>query len=286
MFEAAARNLSFTAAAHEFNVTQPAISRMIGRLESHLGIRLFLRHPTGIELTEEGQILYKSIGNGFQQIEGGLDELRARSGQSGVVTISVSSAFAMHWFIPRFDGFRREFPDIDLRFQVIHGEPKGPFDAVDFGIHFSLHRNPEYQSWKLTDEIVLPVCSPGYLMTHGGLDDCTELGHHTFAHLTGPLRIPWQRFLADSGYPELGNARSLVFSDYALLIQAAIKGQGIALGWWHVVAHELQHEGLVPAGRKLMRTGDSYYLVARSSRPMRRSAEIVRDWLMTQIVDQ
>lgn len=283
MFEAAARLLSFTVAAHEFNVTQSAISRMIGRLERHLGVRLFLRSPAGIELTEEGRILYKAVSNGFQEVAIALDDLRARNGIDGIVTISVSSAFAMHWFMPRFDVFRREFPTIDLRFQLIHGEPDGPFHGVDFGIHFNPHPGPDHHSWKLIDEIVVPVCSPGYLRSHGNLDDCNDLRHHTLVHLSGPLRIPWHRFLAQTGYSGPIEAKSLIISDYALLIQAAIKGQGIALGWWHVVANELQHDGLVRAGSQYLRTGDQYCLVATSSRPMRKSAVILKDWLTAQM---
>jgi len=65
MFEAAARHLNFTSAAREFNVTQSAISRMIARLESHLDVKLFLRTPTGIELTDDGRMLYGAVGEGF-----------------------------------------------------------------------------------------------------------------------------------------------------------------------------------------------------------------------------
>lgn len=187
--------------------------------------------------------------------------------------------------MPRFGIFRSEFPEIDLRFQLIHGEPMGPFDGVDFGIHFNPHPGPDHHSWKLIDEIVAPVCSPGYLRAHGSLDDCDDLRHHTFAHLGGPLRIPWQRFLAQTGYPDQSGANHLIFSDYALLIQAAIKGQGIGLGWWHVVANELQHNGLVLAGSRYLRTGDHYYLVATSSRPMRKSAVILREWLIEQMAE-
>ena len=285
MFEAAARHMSFTAAASEFNVTQSAISRMIGLLEKHIGVRLLVRHPTGIELTDEGRILYRGVGNGFQQVEMALDELRERNGQRGIVTISVSSALAMHWFMPRFDFFRMEFPEIDLRFQLVHGEPRGPFDAVDFGIDFNPLSSPAFQSWKLIDEIVAPVCSPSYLASHGGIDGCPNLSHHTFAHLTGALRIPWHLFLAETGYPDLSGAKNMFFSDYALLIQATIKGQGIGLGWWHVVANELLHNGLALAGSKYLRTGHSYYLVATSCRPMRKPAAIVREWLICQMME-
>lgn len=283
MFEAAARHLSFTAAGREFNVTQPAVSRMIARLEAHLNLRLFHRLPTGLELTEEGRLLYRAVSTGFQQIEIALDELRAKGGTAGIVTISVSSAFAMHWFMPRFDLFRQACPEIDLRFQLVHGEPVGPLDGVDFGIRYNRQPGADHHYWKLIDEIVLPVCSPAYLAAHGGLDDCADLSGHTLVHLSGPLRVPWRRFLAETGYPPPAESRDLTFSDYALVIQAAVKGQGIALGWWHVVANELHQQGLVRAGSREFRSGDSYYLVASGARPLRKSAILVRDWLLAEM---
>lgn len=285
MFEAAARHQNFTAASREFNVTQSAVSRMIGRLEKHLDVKLFDRKATGLELTEDGALLFRAVGNGFLEIEAALEEISTRSGRDGVVTISLSSAFAIYWLMPRFSLFRESYPEIDLRFQLIHGEPIGPFEGVDLGIHRNPLDSDQYHSWKLADEIIVPVCNAGYLAAHGGLDDREDLRGHTLAHLSGAIRVPWQRFLADCGYPDSQGCRNLVFSDYALLIQAAIKGQAIALGWWHVVANELQQHGLMRAGRRDMRTGDSYYLVASAARPLRRPAALVRDWLIAQFED-
>lgn len=283
MFEAAARNLNFTSAAREFNVTQSAVSRMIARLESHLDVKLFVRSPIGIELTDDGRLLYGAVGGGFQQIEMALDDIRARQGEAGTVTLSLSSAFAMHWFMPRFDRFQASFPAIDLRFQLVRGEPSGPVEDVDLAIRYNQPPNVEQQSWQLMEEVVLPVCSPAYLAEHGSLDECTDLCRHTLAHLSGSIRIPWQRYLAQFDYPQPAGSRSLTFSDYTLVIQAAIKGRGIALGWWHVVAHELLQKGLVQAARHELRTGDYYYLVATARRPLRKSALLVRDWLLDEM---
>src|SRR5258706_5218517 len=61
VFDAAARNGSFTAAAVELNVTQPAVSRMLGRFEQHLGVRLFDRTAGGAILTEEGELIYRRV---------------------------------------------------------------------------------------------------------------------------------------------------------------------------------------------------------------------------------
>lgn len=283
MFETAARHLNFTHAAQEFNVTQPAVSRMIARLESYIDAKLFRRTPVGIELTDEGRLLFAAVGSGFHQIETALDDIKSRHGGAGTVTLSCSSAFSMHWFMPRFDRFHAAFPGIDLRFQLVRGEPSGPIEDVDFAIRYNQLPNVEQHSWELMEEVVLPVCSPAYLEEFGSLDDCTDLRHHTLAHLAESPRLPWYRYLSTFNYPSPAGSRSLTFTDYTLVIQTAIKGRGIALGWWHVVAHELLQKGLVHAGKHELRTGSHYHLVATKRRPLRKSAILVRDWLLDEM---
>lgn len=280
VFEAAARYLSFTRAAHELNVTQSAVSRMIHRLEAHLDTKLFLRNATGIELTEDGRQLYREVTGGFQRIEIALEDISAKHGDEGTVTLSLSSAFATHWFMPRLGQFQERFPRIDLRFQLVCGEPTGSVEDVDFAVRYNAEEDVDHQRWPLMDEEVIPVCSPAYLAAHGDLDGCSDLGGHTLAHLSGSIRIPWSHYLAAFDYPPLAGSRSLTFSDYSLVVQAAVSGRGIALGWWHVVAYELLQKMLVPAASGVLRTGRSYSLVASNSRALRKPAVLVRDWLL------
>lgn len=283
VFEAAARFLSFTRAAAELNVTQSAVSRMIGRLETHLDTKLFLRGPTGIDLTEDGRQLYHAVTGGFQRVEMALEDIRAKRGDEGTVTLSLSSAFATHWFMPRLGRFQERFPRIDLRFQLVCGEPTGSVEDVDFAVRYNPEEDADHQRWQLMEEEIFPVCSPAYREAHGDLDSCADLGGHTLAHLSGSVRVPWTRYLADFGYPPLTGSRSLTFSDYSLVIQAAVSGRGVALGWWHVVAHELLEGMLVPAASQVLRTGRSYALVATSRRAVRRPAALVRGWLLDEM---
>lgn len=285
VFEAAARYLSFTRAAAELNVTQSAVSRMIARLEAHLDTKLFIRSTSGLELSEDGRQLYQAVTGSFQHMEIAIEDIRAKHGDAGTVTLSISSAFAMHWVMPRLDSFQARFPNIDLRFQLVRGEPIGPIEDVDLAIRYNLAADNDQRRWPLMEELVLPVCSPSYLAAHGTLDDCRDLNGHVLAHLSGSIRVPWSRYLAEFDYPSPAGSRSLTFSDYTLVIQAAVSGRGVALGWWHVVAHALLQKELVPACRNTLRTGQSYYLVATSKRPLRKPAELVRDWLLSEMAD-
>ena len=285
VFEAAARYLSFTKAAVELNVTQSAVSRMIARLEAHLEAKLFIRNATGIELTDDGRQLYHAVTGSFQHIEMAIETIRARHGDAGMVTLSLSSAFAMHWIMPRLDRFQALYPSIDLRFQLVRGEPVGPVEDVDFAIRYNFPDDADHSSWPLMAEKVLAVCSPSYLAAHGAIEHGSDLARHSLVHLSGSTRIPWARFLAEFNYASPAGSRSLTFSDYSLVIQAAISGRGVALGWWHVVAHELLQKELVQAAPEVLTTGNHYFLVASNRRPLRKPAILVRDWMLSEMQD-
>ena len=160
VFDAAARNGSFTAAAAELNVTQPAVSRMLGQFEDYLGVRLFDRTNGRAALTEDGEILYRHVSDGFRSIEGGLIEIDRRRKGTETVTLSVSSAFTTHWLMPRIDKLQRQFPTVDLRFQLISGPLRGPVDNVDLGMRFRDRYDPERNGALVMKEVMLPICSP------------------------------------------------------------------------------------------------------------------------------
>src|ERR1700751_1146207 len=162
VFDAAARKGSFTAAAAELNVTQPAVSRMLGQLEDHLGVRLFDRTAGRAVLTEEGELLYRRVLDGFRSIESGLIEIERRRKGTETVTLSVSSAFTTHWLMPRIDRLQRDFPNVDLRFQLISGSLRGAVENVDLGMRFRDQADRDANGALVMKEVMLPICSPGY----------------------------------------------------------------------------------------------------------------------------
>lgn len=275
VFEAAARERSFTRAASELNVTQPAVSRMLGRLERHLGTRLFRRGSEGVTLTDDGQLLFRGVTDGFRDIDGALDELRRRQTGLDTVTLSVSSAFATHWLMPRIGALQQARPNVDLRFQLIPGPLKGPLDTVDFGMRYLGPGDSGFDTAFLVNEVVVPVCSPAYLDQH------RTAGEDTFIRLAGGPEDRTGRLHSDATVAADQRHR-LEFADYAVVLQAALLGQGIALGWINVVSHWLKTGALVPAGtpRRLERR---CCLVAPRQRPLRPAAAAIRDWFVAEM---
>nr|MBP9185057.1 hypothetical protein [Fuscovulum sp.] len=150
------------------------------------------------------------------------------------------------------------------------------------GLRYGVAEGEEVDHWPLVPEVVIPVCSPGYLAAHGPIDGPQGLSGHVLASLVGRMRIPWPRFLDLLGLGSLRDATELSFSDYALVIQGATKGQGVALGWWHVVAGEILAQALVPACGRMLQTEAFYNLVGRRSAVRRPAVQRVRAWLQAE----
>jgi DNA-binding transcriptional LysR family regulator len=279
VFDAAARNGSFTAAAAELNVTQPAVSRMLGRFEDYLGVRLFDRTAGGATLTEEGELLYRRVTDGFRSIESGLVEIERRRRGTETVTLSVSSAFTNHWLMPRIDKLQREFPNVDLRFQLISGSLRGAVENVDVGMRFRDRDDPETNGALVMKEVMLPICSPGYRDADASRKPAEG---RTIIKLADTPE-DWVTQYPGALTGRSGAAKALSFSDYAVVVQAALLGQGVTLGWITVVAHWLLTGALVPASASLVSTRRVCELVTPRNRPIRPVAVEIRDWIIAQM---
>ncbi len=160
IFEAVARSGSCSAAAREFNLTQPSASRNIALLEEHLGTPLFTRSAAGMELTREGQMLYQALGDGFHRVEAALHDIAALKNRKDVVELSLSTGFVTHWLVPRLPSFHQAFPSVDLRFQLISSHLRGGPGPVDLAMRMKGEHDSEYHSWHFAPELIIPVCSP------------------------------------------------------------------------------------------------------------------------------
>lgn len=281
VFEAAARTGSFTRAAGALNITQPAVSRMLGRFEAHLGVRLFERSVRGAVLTPEGEGLYRRVADGFRTIQAGVREVELRRGRAEPVTLSVSSAFTTHWLMPRIDRFQHRFPTIDLRFQLIAGSLRGPVENVDLGMRFLDDSDGVAPGALVLREIMLPVCSPRYRSPVAGKRRAVEDGVTAIQLTDSPS--DWIGEYFARGTAGKRKVQTIHSSDYALVLQAALLGQGIALGWITVVSHALITRALVPASQRLTRTSRRCVLISPRHLPARPIVKEIRDWIVAQL---
>ncbi|HVZ44841.1 MAG TPA: LysR substrate-binding domain-containing protein [Ramlibacter sp.] len=279
-FEAAGRCGNFTKAALELYVTQPAVSRMLARMEDHIGVRLFERAGGRVMLTEDGQILHRRIAEGFRGIETALDEIEARRTGMETVTLSISTAFTTHWLMPRMADLQKAFPHVELRFKLVPAFLKGPVEDVDLGIRYLAQGDPgRDHSTFLMPELLMAVCSPAYRDSHRGAPSPVE---DTVVAISGGDRDWYARFdrFAQEGRRA---AKVLDFSDYAIVVQAALLGQGVALGHVNVVTHWLLEGSLVPAVDEVRATDRDCVLAYPGARPLRPVVAQLRDWIVEEM---
>ncbi|AQH05441.1 LysR family transcriptional regulator (plasmid) [Burkholderia sp. KK1] len=280
VFEAAARCGNFTRAAQELYVSQPAVSRMLARMEDHIGVRLFERVPGGIELTESGRIMYRAISHGFSEIESAIREIETRATGIESVTLSVSTGFTTHWLMPRMSRLNEAFPHIDLRFQLISGRIGGPLNDVDLGMRFLHTGEIDENAVLVMPETLLRVCNERYYET--AHTDAGRAHGDTIIVMDDDHRGWHDRFSAFAA-PAQHVAALLTFSDYAIVVQAALLGQGIAVGWLNVVSHWLAQGALLPAGQKVIVTDRRCCLIMPANRPLRPIVASVRDWIIDEM---
>jgi DNA-binding transcriptional LysR family regulator len=254
---------------------------MIARLEKALGTQLFVRSRAGLVLTDDGLSLERGVTDGFGYIKRSVADIKQRQQRTQTVTLSLSSAFIAYWLMPRYQRFQSAFPEISLRFHVISGVLQGTVDEADLALRPADQLRKSQQSWTFTPEVIVPVCSAAYLESHGPLDDAGDLPKHTLIELV-PTTINWANFHGRVGIVNMAPGDPLSFSDYALVLQTAMIGRGIALGWVSGVSYALRTGQLVPASRHVVATGRNYELIS-GQRPARPQVERVKEWLVTEM---
>jgi LysR family glycine cleavage system transcriptional activator len=281
-FEAAARHLNFTRAAHELCVTQTAVSHQVRQLEALLGVALFARDGRGMRLTEEGANWARELHEVFSRLYAVNRRLRepTRNLQPSV-TVSVLPSFAARWLVPRLGSFFAEHPGIDVRISPSERLVDLSEEAIDLGIRFGAGRYPGLIVKKLADDALELVCSPG-LLKRKKLESLTDLRRHTLLHDDEP--DAWLRYLQLHGATGVDSTRGSVFLDSSMLVAAAVDGQGVALVRRSLAVDELSAGRLVKPLPKLapLVLPRAYYVACSRERLARPPVAAFRAWLLAQ----
>ncbi len=282
IFECAGRLKSFTAAAQELGMTQAAVSYAIRNLETQIGVPLFFRAHRRVGLTEAGQRFHADVTLGLSHIRKSAEAIAAVK-SDGHVTLSVSNALASMWMVPRLAEAREALPGIELRLQTSDRDLDIVAENIPLGIRGGNPANwPAYEARLFAPEEIIAVASPAYIARHGLPSEVRALASHSLIHLEEPWRAAptWAEWFASAGVALASKSRGLLINDYVSVVQAALNGQGIALGWRHLIDAMLDEGRLVQITEYTMRTGSAFHVVWAKDRALSENAVKVRDWLV------
>lgn len=282
-FEASARHLSFTKAAEELFVTQAAISHQIKALEEHLGLKLFMRKNRSLLLTEEGQSYFLDIKDIFNALYDATDRLLAR-GAKGAITVSVQPSFAIQWLVPRLNAFNILHPDIDVRIKAVEQPDSSLTEDVDVAIYYGRGRWSNVHAEKLHTEYFIPVCSPLLLNGKKPLNTVNDLAQHTLLH--DESRRDWKRWFKEVNVKGVNVNHGPIFSHSAMVLQAAIHGQGVALAHSVLAKPDITSGRLVCPFNHVLISKNSFYIVCRDKQVDIGKIASFREWVLETVNEE
>jgi LysR family glycine cleavage system transcriptional activator/LysR family transcriptional regulator of beta-lactamase len=276
-FEAAARLGSFVAAGEELNVTQAAVSRLVRLLEDRLGFRLFERMPNGLALTPQGRALQPGLTAAFDAIAGITQQVAAMR-STPVLTLGVGPSFAVRWLIPRLASFYRQHPDIEVRLAT--GGAINPFnDDWTCGILLGNGDWPGHQTEPMFSADLFPVCTRSIAQR---LKKPSDLARECLLEVQHSLE-EWPLWLAAARVKPRAQAPGPRFDSYAMALQAAVDGVGVAIGLRPYVVDDLASGRLVAPFKLAVPKGQAWYLVYRPFRQDDAALVAFRDWLTANV---
>nr|CAX83960.1 Transcriptional regulator, LysR family [uncultured bacterium] len=179
IFHAVADAGSFTHAGERLNLSQSAISRQISALEESLNVSLFHRHARGLILTEQGDLLYRTVHDVFAK----LSQVEARLGENkdrpeGPLTITTTVAFGSLWLTPRLRQFLEMYPDIEVSLLLNDSELDLGMREADVAIRFTPPRQPNLIQRPLYTLRYQVYASTEYLKKYGMPKSPDDLSNH------------------------------------------------------------------------------------------------------------
>lgn len=284
-FESAARRLSFTAAAGELFLTQSAVSRQVQQLEEQLGVKLFERRTRALVLTEAGDLYYREVSKALNLLREATATVRANP--APVVRVTTTGTFASLWLVPRLAAFQAKHPDVSVHIVADSRVQDLERLALDVAIRYCPESMAGPGAERLFGERVAPVASPGFLRTHRvrSIDDLMQL---PLLDLDDPggmgVWLSWRVWCEAMKRPP-PRRNGLSFSHYDQVIQAAIAGQGVALGRFPLVDEFLSDRRLAVAltGREFAAPVErAYWLIVSPTASRRAEVRSFTHWLRAE----
>lgn len=273
-FVAAAQLGSLSKAAAHLCRTQGAVSRQIQQLEAHYRCALFVRQPTGLTLTADGDALFAVAADVLARL---VRHARERDEAAAAVTVRVPSTFAIRWLLPRLPAIRRALGATQLCLSTSANDtPDFSEPDIDAIVTRGDGRWSGVEAIPLFAETLAPMCGPALAASLKSVDD---LAHVTLLH-PGRGRAEWRCWLDAVGAAHIDATRGPVFDTLELTLSAAAEGHGVAIGDPRMAGDRLRAGTLTMPLRETAANGLSYYLVYPAQRATQPKIRALADVLV------
>lgn len=283
-FEVVARHATFRAAAEELHVTAAAVIQQVKALEGFVGRKLLRRHSRGYSLTPDAMAGLEALRRGFEQLSTAVDAMT--SGGHRVLTVSAVPSLSAEWLVPRLHRFREQHPDIDVLLDPSVELVDLEHSRVDVGIRYGSGCYPGLVSERLFVDEIFPVYSPRMLNGRRPLKRPSDLRGQLLIHTEWTPETghwpDWSDWLRAAGVTGVNTNKGLRFSDGALVIQAALSGQGIALGSKALALDHLAAGRLIRPFELSLMTDFGYYIVCSKKRAEEPDLTAFRRWVISE----
>ncbi len=275
-FDAAARHLSFTAAAAELHVTHGAVSRQVAALEDALKVSLFVRAGRGLKLTPEGARLARGAGAAFDTLRVAVAQV-SQATPAKALRVSVPPTLAMWWLIPRMSALNDAHPH--LRLDLSTSTDPVDFDSGQYDAAIRRIRQVPrgLAAERFIDARPVPVCSPAYQKRHR-LRTPADLARATLV-MTRSEPQAWPEWLQAHRVERAPDAPVLTFEQLYFALQAALDSLGVALAPMAIVAGEIRRRRLCPLAAPEGPVSPAYALLSPRVSPHREAIRTLGAWL-------
>jgi len=285
-FVAVGRRMSISLAAQDLCLTQSAVSKQIHALEEQLGVKLLVRGHRSISFTAEGERLFRSADGAVQQLQDVMGGIR-QAGEQRPVTLSASIGMTGLWLLPRLAHVQKLHPGVDVRVSSNNRLADLRNEGIDLAIRYTTPALAPAGALRLFGETVAPVAHPSLglksLRSAGAVSGLCLLAFEDPQH---PW-LQWSDWLASVGWADAKPQAVLHFNQYDQLIQAALAGQGVALGRLELIQPLLDEKRLVrvAAPEPVQSSGHAYWLIQAEDEP-REEVRHVAAWLAAEARQQ
>lgn len=237
----------FSAAAPALGLTPSAVSKLVTRLETRLGVRLLQRTTRALHLTQEGEIFYPAARRIVSEIEALENQLIGQSSTpSGVLRVTTSLAFSTHQLAPVLSEFLARHPLVQFELLPTDRVIDMVEEGIDIAIRIGRLADTSFMARKIGEDKRLICAAPAYLARHGTPQQPGDLARHNCLVSRDRTHLNRWPFKIDGQIAEIEVAGRVAVTEGETQMQLALQGIGIVRLTRLTLAQAIRDGTLVP----------------------------------------